>query len=113
MEAADRWNAVVVLKGAHTVVAAPEGRLSVDPHAVPALASGGTGDVLAGLIGALLAQGIAPFEAAVSGVYIHAAAGRAAASALESGVLASEVLSEIPHVMQELRGRSPSTDVAS
>src|SRR6185437_7428924 len=55
--AAKEWGAIVVLKGAHTVVAHPDGRFSEDPHEVPALATGGTGDVLAGVIGALLAQG--------------------------------------------------------
>lgn len=102
--AARRWGAVVVLKGAHTVVAAPGGALAVDPHAVPALASGGTGDVLAGLIGALLAQGTEPFAAAVTGVYVHAAAGRAAARGT-SGLVASELLPAIPVVMQRLRER--------
>src|SRR5436190_2013092 len=103
LDAARRWGAVVALKGAHTVVAAPDGRLSVDPHAVPAMASGGTGDVLAGLIGALLAQGGEPFEATVTGVYVHAAAGRLA-SVGSSGLLASELLPAIPQVMELLRG---------
>jgi len=109
-DSARQWGAVVVLKGAHTVVAAPDGRVSVDPHAVPALATGGTGDILAGLIGALLAQGSDLFEAAVTGAYVHAAAGRRAARGLLSGVLASELLPAIPEVMQDLRdaGRSPS-----
>src|SRR5437588_6175577 len=70
-KAAKEWGAVVVLKGAHTVVAHPDGRCSEDPHEVPALATGGTGDVLAGVIGALLAQGEDPYTAAVSGVYVH------------------------------------------
>jgi hydroxyethylthiazole kinase-like uncharacterized protein yjeF len=103
VKSARSWGAVVVLKGAHTVVAAPDGRTSIDPHAVPALATGGTGDILAGLIGALLAQGSDPFQAAVTGVYVHAAAGRRAARGLLSGVLASELLPAIPEVMQRLR----------
>ncbi len=103
-QAAEEWGAVVVLKGAHTVVAAPSGRVSVDPHEVPALASGGTGDVLAGLIGGLLGQGCEPFTAAVTGVYVHAAAGRAVSERLgESGLLASDLLPEIPLVMDQLR----------
>ena len=102
--AARDWGAVVVLKGAHTVVAAPDGRLSVDPHEVPALATGGTGDVLSGLIAALVAQGIAPYEAAVTGVFAHAAAGRRVASRLgDSGLLATDLLLEIPVVMGQLR----------
>jgi NAD(P)H-hydrate epimerase len=102
VEAARRWGAVVALKGAHTVVAAPNGRVSTDPHAVPALATGGTGDVLAGLIAALLAQGSDAFEATVTGVFVHAASGRAAARG-SSGLLASEVASAIPDVMERLR----------
>ncbi|HEX6349285.1 MAG TPA: NAD(P)H-hydrate dehydratase [Candidatus Dormibacteraeota bacterium] len=103
-QAAEEWGAVVVLKGAHTVVAAPGGRVSVDPHQVPALASGGTGDVLSGVIGALLAQGCEPFTAAVGGVYVHAAAGRAVSERLgDSGLLASDLLPEIPLVMDQLR----------
>ncbi len=74
--AAKEWGAIIVLKGAHTLVAHPDGRLSEDPHEVPALATGGTGDVLSGVIAALIAQGSDPYAAAVSGVYVHAAAGR-------------------------------------
>jgi hydroxyethylthiazole kinase-like uncharacterized protein yjeF len=104
LEAAHRWGAIVALKGAHTVVAAPDGRVAVDPHAVPALASGGTGDVLAGLIGALLAQGSPAFEAAVTGVYVHAAAGRRIAADVGlSGLAASDLLPVIPRVMHALR----------
>jgi hydroxyethylthiazole kinase-like uncharacterized protein yjeF len=99
--------AVVVLKGARTLVAAPDGRLSEDPHEVPALATGGTGDVLGGLIAALLAQGLEPFDAAATGVYVHAAAGRRIAQRLgDSGLLASDLLLEIPPVMQLLREAS-------
>ncbi|TAN32204.1 NAD(P)H-hydrate dehydratase [bacterium] len=103
-KAAREWGAVVVLKGAHTVVAHPDGRCNEDPHEVPALASGGTGDVLSGIIGGLIAQGSEPYAAAVSGVYIHAAAGRRIAQRLgESGLLASDLLLEIPQVMNVLR----------
>jgi hydroxyethylthiazole kinase-like uncharacterized protein yjeF len=101
---AREWGAVVVLKGARTLVAAPDGRLAEDPHEVPALATGGTGDVLAGLIGGLLAQGAAPFEAAVTGVYVHAEAGRRLAARMgDSGLLASDLLTEVPLVMKALR----------
>jgi NAD(P)H-hydrate epimerase len=102
--AAREWGAVVVLKGAHTVVAAPDGRLSEDPHEVPALATGGTGDVLSGLIAGLVAQGAEPYEAAVTGVYVHAAAGRRLQERLgPAGLLASELLPELPVVMRDLR----------
>jgi NAD(P)H-hydrate epimerase len=103
-KAAKEWGAVVVLKGAHTIVAHPDGRISEDPHEVPALATGGTGDVLAGIIGGLIAQGSDTFSAAVTGVYIHAAAGRRISQRLgESGLLASDLLLEIPLVMNVLR----------
>ncbi|HEY2597841.1 MAG TPA: ADP/ATP-dependent (S)-NAD(P)H-hydrate dehydratase, partial [Candidatus Dormibacteraeota bacterium] len=103
-KAAKEWGAVVVLKGARTIVAHPDGRTSEDPHEIPALATGGTGDVLSGIIGGLLAQGSSPYEAAVTGVYIHAAAGRRLSQRLgESGLLASDLLLEIPVVMNVLR----------
>ncbi len=102
--AAKDWGAIVVLKGAHTLVAHPDGRVSEDPHEVPALASGGTGDVLSGIIGGLIAQGLDPYAAAVTGVYVHAAAGRRIAERLgDSGLLAGDLLPEIPLVMNVLR----------
>ena len=102
--AAKDWGAIVVLKGAHTVVAHPDGRTSEDPHEVPALATGGTGDVLSGIIGGLISQGSEPFAAAVTGVYIHAAAGRRISERLgDSGLLAGDLLLEIPLVMNFLR----------
>src|SRR5207237_10347050 len=98
-KAAKEWGAVVVLKGARTMFAHPDGRCSEDPHEVPALASGGTGDVLAGMIAALMAQGLDPYSAAVTGVYVHAAAGRRIAQRLgDSGLLAGDLLPEIPMV---------------
>src|SRR5713226_6014659 len=103
-KAAKEWGAIIVLKGAHTLVAHPDGRLSEDPHEVPALATGGTGDVLSGVIAALIAQGSDPYTAAVSGVYVHAAAGRRIAYRFgDSGLLASDLLPEIPLVMHTLR----------
>jgi NAD(P)H-hydrate epimerase len=96
--------AVVVLKGAGTVVAAPDGRVTIDPHQVPALATGGTGDVLSGVIGALIAQGSDPYTAAVTGVYVHAESGRRVSADLgDAGLLASDLLPEVPRVMNLLR----------
>jgi ADP-dependent NAD(P)H-hydrate dehydratase / NAD(P)H-hydrate epimerase len=101
---AKTWNKVVVLKGAGTVIAAPDGRITLNPIATPALASGGTGDVLAGLIGGLMAQKLPPFEAAVTGVHIHSVAGTdLEASMGQAGVLASDLLPQIPRVMERLR----------
>jgi len=72
------WGHVVVLKGAYTVVAAPDGRAVLEPFANPGLATGGTGDVLAGVIVALRAQGMDPFEAAAAGAYLHGLSGELA-----------------------------------
>jgi hydroxyethylthiazole kinase-like uncharacterized protein yjeF len=103
-DAAREWGAVVVLKGARTVVAAPDGRVSEDPHEVSALATGGTGDVLAGVIAGLMAQGSQPFQAAVTGVFVHAEAGRRLSATLgDGGLLASDLLPELPPAMQRLR----------
>ena len=103
-EATSRWGQVVVLKGAHTVIAAPDGRTSVSPFSNPALATAGTGDVLSGIIGGLLAQGLEPYHAARLGVFLHAKAGEAVSiSTGPSGLLASDLLPEIPQVANELR----------
>ena len=85
---AKAWNAVVVLKGAHTVIAGPDGRCAVNPTGNPGLSRGGSGDVLAGMTSALLACGLPAFEAAACAVYLHgAAADRAAALHGETGML--------------------------
>jgi len=98
------WNKVVVLKGAGTVIAAPDGRITLNPVATPALASGGTGDVLAGLIAGLIGQKVPPFEAAVTGVHLHSLAGMDLEKSLgQAGVLASDLLPQIPRVMERLR----------
>jgi len=90
--AAAEWRQVVVLKGARTVVAAPDGQAAVAPFENPALASGGTGDVLAGTIGALLAQGLDPYAAARLGVYLHGLAGEAVRDRFgDAGLLASDL----------------------
>lgn len=101
-EAAIRFGCVVVLKGAHTVVASPGGRGRLSPFANPLLASAGTGDVLAGMIGAYLVQGLAPFEAACLGVYLHGACGEALRQELgESGLLASDLAGRLPSLVRE------------
>ena len=88
---------MVVLKGANTVIAAPDGSVSVAPFENPALASGGTGDVLAGTIGALLAQGLAPYDAARLGVYLHGLAGDAVRERIgDAGLLASDLTEALP-----------------
>ncbi|MEA2520156.1 MAG: ADP-dependent NAD(P)H-hydrate dehydratase / NAD(P)H-hydrate epimerase, partial [Chloroflexota bacterium] len=91
-DAAVSWGQIVVLKGARTVIAAPDRQVAVAPFENPALASGGTGDVLAGTIGALLAQRLAPYDAARLGVYLHGLAGETVRERIgDAGLLASDL----------------------
>ncbi len=101
---AAEWGHVVVLKGAFTVIASPDGRTTTIPIATPALAHAGTGDVLAGTIVGLRAQGLEPYEAARLGAWVHAQAGLAAAVVLGSttSVLAGDVLDALIEVIAEL-----------
>jgi NAD(P)H-hydrate epimerase len=111
-EKAAGWNAVVLLKGPYNVIADPQGWLAVLPVATPALATAGTGDVLAGAILGLLAQGVAPFAAACLGAWLHGAAGlRCAAEMGDAGVLASDLLPRLPEVMRSLRENGYSDKV--
>lgn len=103
-EAASKFGCVVVLKGAATVVAAPDGRTSLSPFANPLLATAGSGDVLAGVIAAYLAQGVEPFSAACLGVYVHGGAGEALREEYgDAGLLASELAHRLPRAVKELR----------
>jgi NAD(P)H-hydrate epimerase len=101
---AKEWGHVVVLKGAFTVIASPDGRSTIIPVASPALARAGTGDVLAGLIVGLRAQGLEAYESAVAGAWIHAQAGLYAADDLgtDASVLAGDVLDSVSDVMSDL-----------
>lgn len=102
-ERAVAWGQVVVLKGAYTVVAAPDGRATLLPFANPVLAVGGSGDVLAGVITGLLAQGVAPYPAAVLGGYLHGAAGQMASDYWgNAGLLAGELADWVSHVRRAL-----------
>ncbi len=101
---ATEWNAVVVLKGAFTVVAAPGGRVMIMPFANPALASAGSGDVLAGAIAGLRAQGMDAFEAAVAGAFLHGLAGELARAELgDMGVVAGDLPARLTQALQRIR----------
>lgn len=103
-QAAKAWGQIVVLKGATTVVAGPEGRSAVNDGGNAALATAGTGDVLAGAIAGLLAQGLAPFDAAALGVYLHSAAGRLVRDNLgDMGTIASDLLPRLPLAIKALK----------
>lgn len=104
LDMAHRTGAVVVLKGSGTMIAAPDGRLGVNLTGGPILGTAGTGDVLAGLIGSLLAQGVEAFDAARLGAYLHGLAGDRLARRLgEAGLLAGELADELPLAREELR----------
>ncbi len=102
--AAAWWKQVVVLKGAYTIVAAPDGRAKINPCASAALASAGTGDVLAGIIAGLAAQGLDTFDAAACGVYLHCRAAQTAAAIMgDSGILAGDLLPLLPKVIHTIK----------
>jgi NAD(P)H-hydrate epimerase len=102
-DAAEQFHCVIVLKGARTVVAAPDGQLARSEVATALLSTAGSGDVLAGTIGSYIAQGVEPYDAAVIGVYLHARAGELAGQRLgDSGLLASELTSLLPVARREL-----------
>jgi NAD(P)H-hydrate epimerase len=102
-EQSTRWGHVVLLKGAYTVVAQPDGTAHILPFANPILGAAGSGDVLAGVIVGLLAQGLGRYESAVLGAYMHAAAGQLAAETLgDAGLLAGEITDYLPAVRKRL-----------
>ncbi|MDR7486699.1 MAG: NAD(P)H-hydrate dehydratase [Armatimonadota bacterium] len=105
--AAERLRAVVVLKGARTVVADPAGDVFVVPTGNPAMATGGMGDVLAGVIAALIGQDMAPMAAAWAGAYLHGLAGdQVAAARGPAGILAREVADALPAALAAVRAGS-------
>jgi len=104
-ESALRWDQVVVLKGARTVIAEPGGSVLRSDVSTPTLATAGSGDVLAGAIGAFLAAGCTPLVAAACGVGVHGAAGLIAAERIGStGVIARDIANLLPEAIAQLRG---------
>jgi NAD(P)H-hydrate epimerase len=99
--AAKQCGAVVLLKGPDTVIAAPDGRAIINANAPAQLATGGTGDVLTGFIAALLAQGMAPFEAAAASAWLHGAA----AAEFGLGLVAQDLPDALPRVLQRLKAQ--------
>jgi NAD(P)H-hydrate epimerase len=109
---AAEWHKTIVLKGAHTVVAAPDGRTQISQVANAGLASAGTGDVLSGIIAGLMAQGLTLFDAAASGVYIHGMAGEVVKDNLgDAGMVASDLLPELPKIIKQIK-ESRETEAA-
>jgi ADP-dependent NAD(P)H-hydrate dehydratase / NAD(P)H-hydrate epimerase len=110
---AKEWQVILVLKGACTLVASPAGEIRFNWLSNPALATAGTGDVLAGMISGLLAQGVAPFDAASMGVYLHTAASDLVSIEIgHAGLLASDLLPQIPRALVRT-GQAGTFDVSN
>ena len=102
-DAAKKFGAVVVLKGARTVISNPDGEIFVNLTGNPAMASAGMGDVLTGAISGLIAQGISAWDAAISGVYIHGMAGDVVSSLKgDRGILATDLIDVLPYVIRSI-----------
>ncbi len=101
---AQEWHKTIVLKGAYTVIATPDGQVRISPIANPGLASAGTGDVLTGAIAGLLAQGLSLFEAAACGVFLHGEAGETVKAKLgDAGMIATDLLPVLPLAIKQLK----------
>lgn len=115
LRAAEEFKATVVLKGARTIIAGADGRCLINPTAEEALATAGSGDVLSGIIGALIARGISGVSAAGVGAFVHGSAGTRAAlrKGGPTGVLAGDIVRETALIMNDLMGKTPPSDCPS
>ena len=103
LESAYQWGVFILLKGPFSVIASPSGELRIIPFANPVLATAGTGDVLAGIIGAMLARNLSPFDAATIGAAIHGIAGELLELALgNQGALATDLLTHLPLAIRSM-----------
>jgi NAD(P)H-hydrate epimerase len=106
-----RYNVCLVLKGAHTVLANPQGSLFINPTGNQGMASGGTGDVLAGMLGGLISQGLDPLQASKIGVYLHGLAGDlVAAQKGTMGMIAGDLIECIPLAIRKIRNVATKPD---
>lgn len=105
---ADKWGVIVLLKGSPSIVVAPDGRARINAYTNPGLATGGTGDLLAGVIAGFVAQGVEPYDAACLGLFVGSLAGELVRQEMGSaGMLASDVAHALPRAMRDLRGEAP------
>ncbi|MDF2548719.1 MAG: NAD(P)H-hydrate dehydratase [Anaerosolibacter sp.] len=106
IEFAKKWKVILILKGARTVVASPEGKIFINTTGNPGMATAGSGDVLTGIITGFLAQGLQPLDAALAAVYIHGTAGDRAANRIgEYGLMAGDIVLELPLAIKEIVGK--------
>jgi hydroxyethylthiazole kinase-like uncharacterized protein yjeF len=106
---ATTYNCIVVLKGNRTVIATPDEKIYINPTGNPGMASGGVGDVLTGIIGGLMAQGLSPLDAALWGVYLHGMAGDLAVQTIgEISLIAGDIIDYIPRALTEVNARVKS-----
>jgi NAD(P)H-hydrate epimerase len=97
------YGVFLVLKGSRTIIAQPDGTIHINPSGNPGMASGGTGDILTGMMGGLVCQGFSPSSAAIAATYTHGLAGDLVADEKgEMALIATDILEKIPHVLKEI-----------
>ena len=109
---ATTYGCIVVLKGNKTIIATPDEKIYINPTGNPGMASGGVGDVLTGMIGGLIAQGLSPLDAALWGVYLHGMAGDLAVQTVgEISLIAGDIIDYIPDALKEVKARVKRQDI--